>query len=511
MTMALTEKINRPPNEISENDLIEWEACAMSPSYFLSKYAWVQNFTQQTTERWQPWPYLLDLLAVFRDHKEVIICKARQLGISWLVMGYALWIIIFHANSKVLVFSQGEKEAQGMIAKCKFIWVHLPDFLRLSTDHDSLSGFDFPANGSKIEANSSSPNAGAGTDTTLVIRDELDLHPYAEANFRAVGPTVDAGGQLIELSANYKEGRNTFFMQRYRKAKAGENRAFPVFLGWRLRPIREPGMTLDQWWEEVPKKKYSPFELECIHPETEAQFLSDPVTRSYFPIQSLDEMLLDTHEPLPMPDLNTRGGMLMVYKPKQIGKRYVMFTDPSNGIEDPSATIVMDLATGEEQACFHGKVTADVGAQIHDELVRYYNNAFNSFENNAQAGGAFAETLKMLGTPNQSASINIDGKIKLDKNGSVIRYGQYTTPALKGRLLLPDLEKAIRTKAITVHTRETIEEFKKLTQWEGKPEPSVARGDHDDLIMAWAGVVHIAKYVPKSTGVVSTFRPNIRR
>ncbi len=171
----------------------------------------------------------------------------------------------------------------------------------------------------------------------------------------------------------------------------------------------------------------------------------------------------------------------------------------------------MDLVTGEEQACFHGKVTADVGAQIHDELVRYYNNAFNSFENNAQAGGAFAETLKMLGTPNQSASINIDGKIKLDKNGSVIRYGQYTTPALKSRLLLPDLEKAIRTKAITVHTRETIEEFKKLTQWEGKPEPSVARGDHDDLIMAWAGVVHIAKFVPISTGEIKSYRPHFVR
>ena len=89
----------------------EWFKCRESPRYFLSKYAWILNRNTGQRVKWEPWDFQLDLLSNFLSHPEIVILKARQLGVSWLVAGYALWTVLFSAGAKVLMLSQGEEEA----------------------------------------------------------------------------------------------------------------------------------------------------------------------------------------------------------------------------------------------------------------------------------------------------------------------------------------------------------------------------------------------------------------
>jgi len=451
----------------------------------------IQNKITKKTVRWESWPYLEKVVQVFESHKEVVILKARQLGISWLVCAYALWIALFNENVRVLFMSQGENEAWDLVAKCKFIYDHL-DIPKPKAGHDSRALLDFPINNSEIKALASTKDAGRSTDATLVVRDELEKHEYARENFLAIGPTVDAGGQLIELSTIEKSRADSHFQERYREARSGENNAFPIFLGWKLRPVREEGLSLDEWYQQKVIKKYKPWEIEQEYPETESQALAPSKTRAFFDDTATDNMLLDTTFRPIEHDLSDRYKQFVkIYKVPQTGHKYVIYTDPSDGKTDPHATTVMDARTFEVVALSHGKCPADLNAQIHDELSRFY-NAYNSFELNASAGGKFELTIKELGTPNQHSE-------KKD------RIGIYTTQSISKRTVLWALEEAIRYNFIIVHDRDWVEELKHFILPEGA-EPQAMRGWHDDCVMSLAGAWYLRKKIPMGEIKISSFK-----
>ena len=386
--------------------------------------------------------------------------------------------------------SQGEGEAWDLIAKCRFIYQHL-DIPKPKAGHESRSLLDFPINNSEIKALPSTKEAGRSTDATIVVRDELETHEYARENFRAIGPTVDAGGQLIELSTIDKTKTDSHFQERYKGARSGENNAFPVFLGWRLRPVRDEGMTLDEWFERVIKKKYSAWEIEQEYPETEAQALAPSKTRAFFDGTATDNMLMDcTIRPIDHELSDKYKQFVKIYKGKQTGRGYIAYTDPSDGKTDPHATVVLDGKTFEMVASSHGKCPADLNAQIHDDLCRYY-GAYNSFELNASAGGKFEQTIKDLNTPHQHQE-------KKD------RIGIYTTQTSK-RTMLWGLEEAVRHNLIIVHNKDCVEEMKHFILPEGS-DPQPMRGWHDDWVMALAGAWYIRRKLPMGELKVSSFR-----
>jgi len=439
--------------------------------------------------KWQAWESLLDLLTLFQQHKELIIGKARQNGISWLVCGYCLWLCLFNENVKVLFLSQGESEAWDLVAKCRFIWNHLPDFLKEPIGHTSKGFLDFPGNGSEIRAYPSTEKAGRSTDASIVIRDELEFHPYGAANFSAIGPTIDAGGaQLIELSTRDKLKKDSHFMKRFRSALGGGS-SYPVFLGWRARPNREEGMTQDEWFQKRIKSKYSEIQVEQEYPETLDEFLGEVVSSAFFDITALNHMLSDLKKPIDH-ELGRKYPLVMVYQDRVVGERYCCFTDPSDGKDDPHALGVMKIKTGTVVAISHGKIPADEVAKIHDAVCRYYNNAYNTFEANASAGGKMAATIVNLGTPNMHIQ-------KKD------RVGWFTSNISK-RDTYYGLEEAIRLYQISIPNREAIEELRSVYQVKSKSGKLKFHSEgHNDFVIMLAGLWAISKVMPR--GGVKSF------
>ena len=59
----------------------------------------------------------------WRRSKKLVVLKARQLGISWLSLSYALWLMLFHPPATVLLFSLREEESQGAaVAPARDVW-----------------------------------------------------------------------------------------------------------------------------------------------------------------------------------------------------------------------------------------------------------------------------------------------------------------------------------------------------------------------------------------------------
>lgn len=450
----------------------------------------------------------MSLISTFESEKEVVILKARQLGISWLVCAFCLWKCLFHENVKVLFLSQGEDEAWDLVSKCRYIWSSLPDFMRISIGHDTKAGIDFPVIGSEIKALPSTAKAGRSTDATIVVRDELEFHPYAAENFSAISPTIDAGGLLIDLSTQDKNVADSHFQERYTRAMNGENGAKFVFLGAELRPTREEGLEFEEWWNLRIIPKYTEWQIENEYPRTLDDALSAPRTRGFFDGDALNDMEQDIQNPITVDDINTHGGMVKLYKMPVVGRRYCVFTDPSDGKDDPHAIVVMDTQSGDGVAESNGKTTADICGRIHDELVRFYNNAYNTNEVNASPGGKCDDTIRDLQTPNRAPFMTPDGKPMLDKDGLVRKYGWWTSPQLK-RKMLWGFEEAVRTRMVRIHTKYTLTEFRNFIVPVGD-DPQAKRGWHDDTIMAWAGVWQLSKSAPMLHGEVKSYRPRTR-
>ncbi len=437
------------------------------------------------------------MIVLFLNNRLVIIGKARQLGISWLVCIYCLWKAKFYENVKVLFLSQGEDEAGDLINKCKFVDDHLPEFLRSKRDPDQSGLIGFPDLYSEIKALPSTEKAGRSTDATIVVCDEWEFHPYAEMNFGALKPTIDAGGQFIGLSTADKTKMNTFFKRKYWEAKAGTSEFVKVFLG----ALERPGRTME--WLNKSTKDLTAWQAESEYPLTEEEMLSTLRTRKFFSEDAINQMKEYAREPLKHELSDRFPGIVKIYKLPVQNRRYCLFTDPSDGKDDPHAIIVRDFSSKEWVAVSHGKTTADQCALIHDELVKLYNNAWNSYELNSRAGGIFFEKLKAFNTPSQCPYIDDNGN--LDKKG---KKGWWTSHTLRNKMLYT-LEEELRTQQNTIYSKECLDELSYFIVPEGD-EPQCPQGGHDDIVIAGGGVACISKYMPSGTTEVHTWHLNER-
>lgn len=458
----------------------------MSPLYFFSKYVYIEDSAKRKKVKWESWPYLVSLLNDFETHNDIVILKARQLGISWLVCGYAVWTALFHDNAKVLLLSYKEEGGSWeLIDHCQFILRQLPKFLQRQADIMTRSTISFKENDSKIKALPSTEDAGSGFTASLVIRDELELHPYAKENFTAVGPTVDSGGKMIDLASVKKDRLETHFKTRFKQALTGENGAYPVFLSWRSRPVRDEFMSLDDWFEQRVKKKYPKHIVEQEYPETIEQALSPVSVMAFFDFDVLSAMMNDKMEPF-----ETRNsGQVKIWKKPIVGRRYFAALDPSDGSEDPHCAVVMDSQTYEVVAHSWGKCPAEQCAATFDNLVREYGDAFNEFELNSIAGGKVEQVLNDLNTPNRRKA----GKTKEGR----FKHGWWTGGTSRNTMLI-GLEEAIRNRHIILHDSMAIQELMQFQRpADGNPRPP--SGGHDDYVMALALAWQIRREMPTAT------------
>ncbi len=441
--------------------------------------------------RFELWPHLIKLIQLIDTDRFIIVMKARQLGITSLLTAYAYWKAKFHEHAKVLMMSQGEMEAYDLIAKCVFIDSKLPEEMQSNRNPDSASCIGFPELSSEIRALPSTEKAGRSTDASLVICDEWEYHPYAEQSFAAIKPAIDAGGQFIGVSTVDRARLNTFFKTIYRGSMSNSNNFKRLFMGW----FERPGRT--QEWFESTSRDYPEWRRKGEYPSTEEEALSVEKIRQYFDSDAMAQM--PKLEPIPCELSDKYKGIVKIYKLPVVGNKYCLFTDPSDGKEDPHATVVRDHRTGEWVAVSNGKTSADECARIHDDLVRFYNNAWNSFEQNSRAGGMFESKIKELAPPNQCP--RVEANKTLNTKGVI---GWWTGKTLRNEMLL-NMEENIRLRLDIIYSREVIQELKNFVTPEGG-EPQAAPGAHDDFVIAGGGVIQIDKYMPLSAGQVRSSR-----
>lgn len=431
----------------------------------------------------EPWPHQVLLTRAFLEHLLIIILKARQLGVSYVVAFYVLWVTMFRPGSNSLLLSAGEREASRLLDKAKFAYYNLPDWLQTVTGNvgkSSESEFTFPYIGSRIASYPSTETPTLGEAATLVVNDEGAYHKYPESDFASTEPCTSAGGQAIDLSNPNKQVLDSYFNKKYTLAKLGQNGYHAIFLPADSRPDR------DKDWFEREKKIYTDklWEWEQNYPMTEEEALSPISARSFFDKDVLTRLLSGCSKPI-----EERENGVKIYSYWRPGVTYVAGADESQGQGgDYQCLVVIGKSgiTAEVCAVIHSNLIApDVFAHVTTTLLSEYKNPLLAGEANP-IGIAYLQTLQQLNYPNLYYS---------DKDRQ--KVGIVTNQKNK-ELALVDLAGALRTGELITRYEEQVKEMFSFQRSDNGKLESI--GGHDDTVMALALGWQIAKTRPVVTG-----------
>lgn len=266
--------------------------CIQNPLYFVENYGHIED--KDAEELIQPftmWKEQKEALTSMLSHKLNIVLKARQLGLSWLVMHIAAWYLIQEGKT-VIGLSKTEEEAKELVRRLGVILRYMPELI---AEKDFVpEGYEgaifkltalsvtvtFP-NGkeSVFKALASSPGAGRSFTANLIIFDEWAFQQFAEEIWKSGFPTINrpSGGKVIGLSTIE---RGSLFEELYTDPDNGFNK---IFIPWYADPRR------DKAWYDSTKRALGDLITE-EYPATVEEALTVP-GGAYFP-----EVTKSTHE-----------------------------------------------------------------------------------------------------------------------------------------------------------------------------------------------------------------------
>lgn len=417
---------------------VQWKAVC----YFLVHLVWIENATMASWIRFDLWPAQVRVVRELCRRRQVIILKARQLGLTWLLLGYALWLILFRPGSVVLLFSRRDEEAIELLDRLKGMYSRLPAWMRCRAVRSSNKHEWELSNGSAVR--SFPTTAGDSYTASLVVVDEADIVPDLGKLMRAVKPTVDAGGQMCLLSRSDKDRPMSRFKKMYRAAVKKTNEWFPIFLPWHARPERDQA-----WYDaQVRDALANTGTLDDVHeqyPATDTEALAAPSLSKRIPPQWIDQCA-DEADGVDADGVPNIPG-LTVYAIPAKGSRVVAGADPAEGLptSDDSACTWIDDSDGEEIASLVGKIQPDMFAAQIGQLSRWI----------AEQTGRPVDVLPERNNHGHSLISNLE-----DEDGVVILDGHDGRPGwlsnAKGKAIMyTEGAEQLRDRQLTLHTAET--------------------------------------------------------
>ncbi len=238
----------------------ERRKAARSNEYFIDKYGQIEDKDNgQGYTKFDLWPEQRRVLQEVEQNRLNIILKARQLGITWLVLWYALHAMMHAIGYTVVALSRRDDDAKELIGRMVFMLEHLPDWI-ICDDKKAPEGYlelTYTATmheivihrkdgeDSRIIAMPAAKDSGRSFTASLVILDEWAFQQWAVEIWTAAYPTINrpTGGKVIGLST---AKRMTLFEDIWQKAdKYGFHK---IFLPWSADPRRT-----QKWYEDAKK------------------------------------------------------------------------------------------------------------------------------------------------------------------------------------------------------------------------------------------------------------------
>lgn len=278
--------------EIRENEI---DYCRDHIVYFVERYGHIED--REAPEIKVPftlWEEQKQTLLDFQNKKWTIVLKARQLGISWLVLHYAVHKLLCFCGRSVIGLSKSETEAKELIRRTVFILTNMRALIRDKMDRTGWDGAWFESNAlsvtihfpgrsdSVFQCFASGENAARSFTADLIIFDEWAFQQFDRSIWKAALPVVNRpnSGQVIGVSTI---ARGSLFEELFTTEDNGFHK---VFIPWYADPRRT------QEWYDNTLKLSDLATMYAEYPATIEQALDVPGGR-FFPEVSNDSILSD--------------------------------------------------------------------------------------------------------------------------------------------------------------------------------------------------------------------------
>tara|TARA_Y100001963_G_scaffold144899_1_gene217695 strand:- start:54 stop:1643 length:1590 start_codon:yes stop_codon:yes gene_type:complete len=456
-------------------DIIKQEflKCAADPAYFMNKYCSIQHPTRGKIP-FVLYEYQRDTLHQLRDNDYNIVLKARQLGISTLSAGYALWMMTFHSDKNILVVATKQDTAKNLVTKVRFMHSNLPTWLRNACTEDNKLSLKY-SNGSQIKAVSSSEDAGRSEALSLLILDEAAFIDKIDIIWGAAQQTLATGGQCIAIST--PNGIGNWYHNTWIKAEAKENKFNPIKLHWTLHPERT------QEWRDEQDTLLGPSMAEQ---ECDCDFLSSGTS-------VVDAKVLQWYkdeqccEPIEKRYVDSN---LWIWEQPDYDKDYIVTADVARGDgEDYSAFHIIEVQNVKQVAEYKGQIPPKDFGNLCMNLATEYNNALLIIENNSIGWAAIQAVIdreydNLFYTSKDLKYVDVQRQlINRYRNEERKMVPGFTTTMRTRPLVIAKIEEFVRLKEVTINSGRLIDELFTFVYNNNKAE--ALRGYNDDLVMAY--------------------------
>nr|MBC8416833.1 hypothetical protein [bacterium] len=175
------------------------------------------------------------VLRSLRDNRFVSLLASRQVGKTTMMTIYALWIVCFNDDQRLLVVANKEQTAINIFKRIRLAYEMLPNYLKPGVVEYGKTSMHL-ANGSSMGISTTSSDAGRGESCNCLILDELAFIPdnLIENFWKSVFPIISSSKKAKIFIASTPNGTDNLFHTLYTNAFKGET-------NWQAERI--------DWWE----------------------------------------------------------------------------------------------------------------------------------------------------------------------------------------------------------------------------------------------------------------------
>jgi len=452
----------------------EYKKCLLDPVHFMKKYCQIQH-PQKGKIPFHLYPFQEDALRDLRDNDYNIILKSRQLGISTLSAGYALWLMTFFNDKNILVIATKQEVAKNLVLKVKVMYENLPSWLKLPATEDNKLSLRLN-NGSQIKATSSSGDSGRSEALSLLIIDEAAFISNVEEIWISAQQTLATGGGAIILST--PNGTGNFFHQTWVGAEEGTNQFNTIRLHWSVHPDR------NQDWRD---KQDGLLGAKGAAQECDCDFISSGTT-------VIDGALLQWYEQTTIQEpIEKRGidGNLWIWEQPDYTRDYIVVADVARGDGgDYSAFHVLDVESVTQVAEYKGQMSTKDYGNLLVNVATEYNDALLVIEN-ANVGWASIQVAidrqykNIYYSPKDGGVSDVSQQLAryVDLKDTSQMTPGFTTSSRTRPLVISKLDTYMRERIPVIRSKRLIAELFVFI-WNGS-RAEAQRGYNDDLTMAF--------------------------
>jgi hypothetical protein len=178
------------------------------------------------------WPFQQDAVATLNQYDRLFALKARQLGITWLILAHLLYLGAFWGNRLFLIASQSGSDAIDALHRLRVMYNSL-DEQPVAMVKDNTEEIAF-ANGSRFESMKATKRAGRSKAAFAGFADEIAFWDWPEEQLNA----LDSACQSL-YAVTTGNGPGDLAHTIWEQAERGEGRWKTLFIPWHAHPGRD--------------------------------------------------------------------------------------------------------------------------------------------------------------------------------------------------------------------------------------------------------------------------------